>query len=152
MMSFDSDRTLPDLSGSVGLRCVRVSQAHHIWEGEVDRSAGPVQIDWSDGSVVLLEVRSDWTMRVTLGPWVDYYKDASAEEREVLSVEVGLWVLEDHSDVDPARDFIGRTLKGIEDISNEADELVGLFFVFGAAALYVFAWGGEPVMERGPAE
>jgi len=136
-----------ELSRLCGLSCMAVHQAHHIWEGEIDRSSGPVELSWSDGSFISLDARGDWTLRIDIGPWQNYYRNATPEQVKVLAKEVGLWVLEDMSQQSSIPLILGKVLLQIEEVIDETNEFIGLLFHFRGVSLRTAVWAGEIVFK-----
>ncbi|WP_152364020.1 hypothetical protein [Microlunatus speluncae] len=119
---------LPGISGKT---CVKVIKIRHHYQGQVESPRGPVQFNWSDGSVTTMDSKSDLTVVVTDQPWIDPYAEVTGDARDRLEEEVGLWMPTPVDREDPLHAVVGRVASAIEAISDSAGLLIGAIVRFG---------------------
>lgn len=125
----------------VGRRCTSVRRFRHRYLGEEPSEFGPVEFGWSDGRYTTIDADSDWTMELTEARWQDPYAETSAEQREELAAEVGLW--EPAPLEDDLASVIRREVSATEVDLNEVDDISALHIAFGDVIVSARLYGGN---------
>jgi hypothetical protein len=111
-----------------GRTCASVRRVQHRLRGQPHGEPGALELDWGGGEYTTLDVNADWTLDVAFRSWTDPFADASVEERQRLSGDVGLW-----DTAEPGDDLlalVGRTVTAVQPLLNEVGELTGLEISF----------------------
>lgn len=133
--------------GVLGRRCVAVRRMYHRFHGEAFRTAGPLELAWSEHGHTTIDAAADWTLTISSQAWCDPFAAASDTEREALAREVGRWEPEAPAAGDPLAQIIGSDVTAAEPIFNEVGELSGLQIWFGPVELVARVVGGEIALE-----
>lgn len=126
-----------------GLTCVQMLRAQYEFAEEsspdpVDDTSpdGALQITWGDCSSTVFDVKSDWTLSVEPGPWVDPL--AGADSRVF-----GRWSLTESEAPAPLAVAIGDVALEVSTGINEMKELVRIEIRFSRCLIRIESWAGE---------
>jgi hypothetical protein len=136
--------------GLVGRRCTAASRVLHQFTGEPATWTGPLELSWDDGQFTLLDVRSDWTLRVDRQRWTDPLADAGPDELEVLGHEIGLWHRQRVTETDDLAVLIGNQVTGVEPWLDEIGQFSGLDIEFTGYRLVVRQFAGDLTVQLLP--
>lgn len=129
--------------GLLGRRCTAASRILHQFTDEPATWTGPLELMWDDGHFTLLDVRSDWTLRVERQRWTDPLTDVGPDELEVLGREIGLWHRQPVTSTDELADLLGDQVTGVKPWLNEIGEFSGLDIEFSRHRLVVRQFAGD---------
>ncbi|WP_433199354.1 hypothetical protein ACQP00_26830 [Dactylosporangium sp. CS-047395] len=110
------------------------------WPGDpVEHNAGPVHLVFDDGRGLVLDGRSDWTLRLTEtepgdDSWLRMYD---------YDFDGGRWLPRDATSEPPFAAVVTRTLDGAEQLRNQFGELDGLRLHFGGRTVTLRTVEGE---------
>src|SRR5688500_17039874 len=80
------------LKSLLGWRIAAVARILYVYRGEVDRRDGALELDFEDGSVVLLDGAADGErLRVRDAPWTDPFPEPISAENQFFIDESGRW-------------------------------------------------------------
>lgn len=130
----------------IGRRCAAVSRVVHQFTGQAPTPTGPLELTWDDGLVTVVDVHADWTLNISIDPWVDPYLQAGSSERDRLGRELGLWSRRPADASNGLSALVGATVTAVEPRYNEVDELVGIDIAFDAIRLTITQWAGDLVV------
>ncbi|WP_285472765.1 hypothetical protein [Actinoplanes sp. NBRC 101535] len=102
-------------------------------------SAGPVHLLFADGSGILIDGRSDWSLEMT----ETTREDDAWRARFDYDVEGSRWSVRDASRESPFLPVLGRRLTSLEPIHNEVGEVTGLRLDFDGRLITLNTWQGE---------
>ena len=121
--------------GIEGLRCVAATRLVHQVRGLAPTVGNALEVNWEDGEVRLLDVRTDLTLLVSSSPWRDPYAGCTEAQRAVLADEVGLWTRVPVDDADVLAPILGATVTSVEPVFDEVHDLAGIRVFFGSCVL-----------------
>jgi hypothetical protein len=127
-----------EVESVVGRVPTRVERVFYVFPGgaEPDRSKGPLQLTFSDDSVLLLRGGPDGASVVAEAePWMDpFAQPLSAANREFVQ-RSGKWTLIDVSEDSFFEGFIGEPLVSVEAFSDEHTTTSGIRLTSAAVAV-----------------
>lgn len=130
-----------------GAVCVEASRAFYWWPGDPPKPDA-LELVWNDGTALVFDTRSDWTMTISRGPWRDPFDGVDVDDP---SWDLGKWTKEPLAESDRATSVIGSTLRDFTPRFNEVGEFVGLNLIFDTAVITLGVWGGDlTVRTQGP--
>jgi hypothetical protein len=121
-----------------GARCVAISCATHETP-DGSETLGALQLEWGDGAVTVVDVATDWSLKVSGVPWADPFGGA-ADEPEW---DLGHWQIVPVHEGQPLWIIVGTEAGNIRQSLNDVGELRALEVDFGRARLQVASWGGN---------
>lgn len=127
----------------VGREIARVRRLHYVFQGEVNSSDGPIELTFSDGSVVMCDAAADWTLEFFGAAWVDPLPDPLNESDRGYVERYGKWVAYELTEQTPYSWVVGRTVRQAIPQFNELLELTGLLVRTDDSILDLQMWAGE---------
>ena len=132
--------TTPEL---VGRAISRVRRLHYVFQGEVNASDGAIELTFSDGSVVLCDADTDWTLKFFGAAWVDPYHEPLNDSDRAYVERYGKWSAYDVTEQAPYSWLAGEIVRQAVPQFNELLELTGLLVRTDAVVLDLQLWAGE---------
>ncbi|MCB7135377.1 hypothetical protein [Cellulosimicrobium marinum] len=123
----------------VGSRCTAANRAVFWWRGE-SPMPGALELAWEDGSTLVFDVESDWTLAVTGGPWRNPYAGINTDDP---SWDLGTWTKESVGRGEPGLAMVGKRLLNFMPLFNEVGEMAALDLIFEADVLRLEVNGGD---------
>ena len=121
-----------------GLRRLRFGRGE-----AVDTEDGPVELTFTDGSVVLIDSGEDWTLRFYGSAWVDPLTEPLSVEDADRVARHGRWTAADLTAEEPWSTLVGTPIAQAAPIWNDLLELTGLMLRAGDAVLDLEVRVGE---------
>lgn len=132
----------------VGLEIARIDRIFFEFMDVIESEAGPLEVHFTDGSVILLDEGPDGdSLRVDTQPWVDPFAGELSPENEAFVAQCGKQTRVPVSDDPLYRELVGATVKSITVLQNrygresaiavETDART-LWFAVGADECHVF--------------
>lgn len=135
-----------DLQHLRGKSVSRIRRIYFVSQGTVDTRAGALELRLQDGSFLLLDTHSDWTLHVKQEEWSDPFPPPlSAENAEFVRTH-GKWTAFDRSDMIPACLYIGRRVSASREILSDESGVpasMGIILEFDELAVKASSSGGE---------
>ena len=128
----------------IGVRCAAAFRVTYWWPGDQPKPEA-LELAWEDGSAVVFDVKSDWTLTVTDGPWRDPYSGVDTSDP---SWDLGTWTKDPIDDSDPGEAAVGSVLTDFVPHFNEVGEFSGLDLVFDAIVLHLEVRGGDLTVQQ----
>lgn len=126
----------------IGQKLVAVRRIHYVLQGQIDTSAGPIELRFSSGLVLFCDAGPDGES-IALGDqlWVDPFADRMTEENEQYVRQHGKWTAIDTSDQPDFNQLIGSEVFDISRINGTTGKTYGILInIYGALiAAYVVA-------------
>lgn len=132
--------TVPEL---VGREISRIRRLHYVFRGEANTRDGAVELTFSDGSVVMCDAASDWTLEFYGAAWVDPFGEPVGEPDQAYLDQFGRWSAFDVSDQMPYSWLLGRQVRQSIPQFNDLLELTGLLIRTDGPVLDLQLWAGE---------
>ena len=132
--------SVPEL---VGREISRIRRLHYVFRGEANTRDGAIELTFSDGSVVMCDAASDWTIEFYGAAWVDPFEEPLSESDRAYLDRFGRWSAFDVSDQMPYGWLIGRQVRQSIPQFNDLLELTGLLIRTDVAVLDLELWAGE---------
>jgi hypothetical protein len=127
----------------VGRQIARVRRLHYMFQGEANASDGPIELTFSDGSVVMCDAAADWTLEFFGAAWVDPLHEPLSESDRFYVERYGRWAAFDVTEQVPYSWLIGRKVRQAIPQFNELLELTGLVVRTDDSILDLQMWAGE---------
>lgn len=126
----------------IGQKLVGVRRIHYVLQDQIDTSAGPIELRFSSGLVLLCDAGPDGES-IALGDqsWVDPFVDRMTEENEEYVRQHGKWIALDTSERPEFNQLIGSEVFDISRIMGTTGKTYGILInIYGASlAAYVVA-------------
>ncbi|MGB9112019.1 MAG: hypothetical protein WCF24_04750 [Acidimicrobiales bacterium] len=136
--------TPESLSQLVGSRVLRVSRIFYQHEGDLDRTRGPLQLHFDDGTTIMFDVARDGE-RLSLDEeeWIDPFRlPLTPENAEFVRVS-GKWTAIEIGDDEPWHAAIDSPLEGIVPILSPNGATVGVVLAIGKLSVEALIEGDE---------
>lgn len=127
----------------VGREIARVRRLHYVFQGEVNASDGPIELTFSDGSVVMCDAAADWTLEFFGAAWVDPIREPLNESNRAYVERYGRWAAYDLTEQVPYSWLVGQTVRQAIPQFNDLLELSGLLVRTDDSILDLQMWAGE---------
>jgi hypothetical protein len=122
---------LKPLSEFVGRQINRIRRVFFTVGAETDRRAGPMELTFTPGGTLLLDVGADGeALVVREEPWHDPFESPISTENQAWIAEHGQWTALDVSREPAYERFIGATLRSIHTMRTAAGTVCGLRLMF----------------------
>src|SRR5436309_302811 len=116
-----------DLDGIVGSLITTITRVFFVLGGSVDRSNGPIEFSFEDGSCLLLECGPDGeALRLSRRPWDDPFSDPLTPENAEFVQRSGKWTAFDVSGETPYASFVDARLARCDPVRNIEGLITGL--------------------------
>jgi len=132
--------TVPDV---VGRTITRIRRLHYVYHGEANMMDGPIELTFSDGSVILCDASADWRLEFYGSAWVDTLEQPLSELDRTYVDRYGKWTAFDVSGSAPHEWLVGGTVRQANPQYNDLLELTGLVILIDDAVLNLQMWAGE---------
>lgn len=133
-------RAVPDL---VGREITRIRRLHYVFQGEVNASDGPIELSFTDGSVVMCDAAADWTLEFFGVAWVDPLPDPLNDLDRAYVDRYGRWAAYDVTELAPYSSLAGSTVQQAIPQFNDLLELTGIVIRTSDSVLDLQQWAGE---------
>jgi hypothetical protein len=127
----------------VGREIARIRRLHYVFRGEANTRDGPIELTFSDGSVVMCDAAADWRLEFFGAAWVDPFPEPLSEPDRAYVDRYGRWSAFDVTDQMPYSWLIGQAVRQAIPQINDLLELTGLLIRTDAAILDLQLWAGE---------
>ena len=128
----------------VGKSITGVRRIHYVLRGEVNDSAGPIEIAFVDGSAVVLDAGPDGeALAVAPSLWVDPFAPPLSPENERYVGSSGKWTAFDVSSKSPYTALIGAEVDAVEPHLSPEGRLVGATIRAGETVVRAEVEGDE---------
>jgi hypothetical protein len=127
----------------VGRTISGVRRLHYVYQGEANRVDGPIELSFTDGSVVMCDASADWTLHFYGAAWVDPLAPPLSVLDRAYVERYGKWSAFDVSTEEPYGPLIGATVRQAVPQLNDLLELTGLVVRTDNAVLDLQMWAGE---------
>ena len=135
------ERTLRPVLGK------RIRGIFRVWydfQGELDKSDGPIELDFSDDSVLVITGQSDGeSLKVSNARWRDPFEPPISRENEDYISQYGRWRRVSVSDEEPYKEFVGRSVAAIDLLENQFGRLAGAGIIAAGGSMYIVVEGDE---------
>ena len=131
---------VPDL---VGREITRIRRLHYVFQGEVNASDGPIELSFTDGSVVMCDAAADWTLEFFGVAWVDPLPDPLNDLDRAYVDRYGRWAAYDVTELAPYSSLAGSTVQQAIPQFNDLLELTGIVIRTSDSVLDLQQWAGE---------
>lgn len=122
----------------IGRRCTKVSRAFYCWPGDPPKPDA-LELTWGDGTATVFETKSDWTLKMSDGPWRDPFKGIDTDEP---SWDLGKWAKRSVTEDNPVTAALGAVLRDIVPRFNEVGEPIGADLEFDTITVRVEGYAG----------
>ncbi len=139
----DRENAWQVICGFVDKTVQTLHRVHHVLHGEVNwDNSLPLQITFSDGSILLLKGGSDGeSLIASASPWIDPFEGKLDEENRTYIRIHGTWMLLDVTDKSPYESVIGKSLTSVLPITAENGTLCGVQMCISETYLnFVVVW------------
>lgn len=143
-----------DLQHLRGKSVSRLRRLYYVYQGMVDTREGALELRFHDGSFLLLDTHSDWTLHVKHEQWSDPFPPPLSAENAAFVRTHGKWTGFDLSDMMPACLYIGRRVSAYHEILSDKSgvpECMEIILEFDELAVKASSFEGEIRIEwKGP--
>lgn len=120
---------LENLRPIIGTSLIRVRRIFHVFDGEVDRSEGSVELKFSSGQIVLGEVGpAGDSMRISYEEWEDIFAEPLSPENRAFVASAGKDAAFDVSGEAPFDKLIGGRVMEVCEIAGASGKCMGYVF------------------------
>jgi hypothetical protein len=124
MRDEDTFELLSSLQGRV---VKQIRKVRYTLRGKVTSDAGPIEITFTDDSIVLLDAGPDGeALAVKLTAWVDYFAEPLSIENRRFVEQSGKWAAFDVSDQEPYSRFIKERVGQVIPIRTVENKIKGV--------------------------
>jgi len=134
--SFDQIRSIQ------GETILGISRLAYVYQDEIDRNDGDVELVTTAGDFLLGSVNGD-DLRVLIGRWEDPFKEPLSEENLAYVHDHGCWRMFDCCETDPYREMIGQQMDEVQLLRNQFDDVAGVMILAGRVAMWFVVYGDE---------
>jgi hypothetical protein len=147
----NTDMTLRDaasLQQFAGKSVTGVRRVWYVLRGEIDRSVGPIELAFADGSVLLLDAGPDGeALAVSTARWVDPFAPPLSHENERFVETSGKWTAFNVSDVTPYSALVGAVVDDMQPQMSARGKLIGVTVHAGTRAVRAVVEADEILIE-----
>jgi hypothetical protein len=126
---------------------VRIRRSHFTFKGVTENDQGPIELTFDGNKVLLLDTKSDWSIRIDDQPWFDPFSGELSAENAEFVLSHGKWVARDVSDESSYLNIIGHPLLDASPRYNEVGELCAVYLEFPHARIAARSESGELTVE-----
>jgi hypothetical protein len=136
------------LSGLTGRVACRIRRICYVFKGEVTSCAGPIELCFTDGSVVLLDAGPDGeALTVKAAAWTDHFAEPLSRENMEFVEKSGKWAAFDVSAQKPYSRFIGERIRQVTPIRTLENKITGVTLATLPSTLRVEIEGDEVTVD-----
>jgi len=140
-----------DLQHLRGRKVSRIRRIYFVYQGTVKTHEGALELRFQDGSFLLLNTHTDWTLSIEQEEWSDPFAPALTKEKGEFIRDAGKWSAFDRSHTVPAHFLLGRTVSAFQEIRDEIGQIMGAILEFDEFAVKAYSYAGETRVEwNGP--
>jgi hypothetical protein len=130
--------TREDLGTFVGATSASIARLFYVFDGTAREDRGPVEITFTDGRFVGLDVGGDGeSLRLDDKPWDDPFLDPLSAENAEFVARSGKWTRFDLSAVEPYAHLIGSWVTDVVPVVHRIEKLTGVVVVTSGGSLEV---------------
>jgi hypothetical protein len=130
--------SLATLAMFVGRKLSRADRIFFVFDSEVERAAGPLELIFDGGDVLLFEVGPDGErLQVSRTPWVDGIESFPTAENLEFAPTHRKWTRFDVSSESGYRDLIDQRIEDIGLVQNPHGKVTGVIIRCGRTTLRV---------------